>query len=99
MVGCFSVLIDESKDIAKCEELAFSVRYCPDGNVSERFLQLKLLTKFDAKSIMSVTKKQIDKIQGNSNAVPVISLGADGASVMSGEFAGVAQLLKSSHFD
>ena len=54
-----------------------------------------ILTKFDAKSIMTVTKTLIDKVQQNSDIVPVISLGADEASVMSGEFAGVAQMLKS----
>ena len=58
-----------------------------------------MLTKFDAKSIMTVTKTLIDKVQQNSDIVPVISLGADGASVMSGEFAGVAQWLKSSNFE
>ena len=73
MAGCFSALIDESKDLAKREELAFSVRYCQDGNVNERFLHLVMLTKFDVKSIMKVTKTLIDKVLQNSDIVPVIS--------------------------
>ena len=39
----------------------------------------------------------IDIVQNNSDQACLISFGADGASVMSGEYAGVAQLLKS-HF-
>ena len=96
--GCFSALIDESKDLAKREELAFSVRYFINDNITERFVQHSILTEFDAKSITTATRKQIDLVQQNSNFTPVISLGADGANVMSGEIAGVAKLLKS-HFE
>ena len=43
------------------------------------------------------TKALIDIVQNNSDQACLISFGADGASVMSGEYVGVAQLLKS-HF-
>ena len=96
--GIFSILIDESKDKAKREELAFLVRYTVNGCIEERFLNLVTLQKFDAHSIMEKTKALIDIVQNNSDQACLISFGADGASVMSGEYAGVAQLLKS-HFN
>ena len=94
--GLFSVLIDESKDTAKREELAIAVRYYV-GKVVERFYDLRPLTDFGARSIMTFTKEVIDLIIESSGAA-VISLGADGASVMSGAHAGVAELLRSEHF-
>jgi predicted ATPase len=53
--GCFSALIDESKDKGKREELAFSVRYYTE-KVQERFLSLTAITKFDAEAISAVAK-------------------------------------------
>ena len=82
--GCFSALIDESKDKGKREELAFAVRYYLEGRVIERFVAIVMLTEFD--------------VQNNSDSAVMISLGADGASVMSGEFSGVAQRLRSTYF-
>ena len=96
--GCFSALIDESKDKGKREELAFAVRYYFEGRVIERFVALVMLTEFDAESITTATKKMIDNVQNNSDSAVMISLGADGASVMSGEFSGVAQRLRSTYF-
>lgn len=95
--GCFSALIDESKDKGKREELAFSVRYYTN-KVQERFLSMTALTKFDAEAISAVTKDLISDVQQKSNGSPIISLGADGASVMSGWLAGVAELLRSRYF-
>ena len=94
--GLFSALIDESKDNAKREELAIAVRYYV-GNIVERFFDLRPLEDFGARSIMTFTKGVIDLIIKYSGAA-LISLGADGASVMSGKFAGVAEFLRSEHF-
>ena len=94
--GLFSALIDESKDTAKREELAIAVRYYV-GKVVERFYDLRPLEDFGARSIMTFTKEVIDLIIERSGAA-IVSLGADGASVMSGQYAGVAELLRSEHF-
>ena len=94
--GLFSALIDESKDTAKREELAIAVRYYV-GKVVERFYDLRPLEDFGARSIMTFTKEVIDLIIERSGAA-IVSLGADGASVMSGQNAGVAELLRSEHF-
>ena len=90
-------LIDESKDKGKREELAFSVCYLSyyTEKVQERFLSMNALTKLDAEAISAVTEDLISEVQQKSNGSPIISLGADGASVMSGRLAGVAELLRS----
>ena len=89
---CFSALIDECKGKGNREELAFSVCYYTK-KLQERFLSMTALTKFDAEAISAVTKDLISEVQQKSNGLPIISLGADGASVMSGQLAGVAELL------
>ena len=93
----FSVLIDESKDMGKREELALVIRYFKE-KVVERFFSMKMLTDFDAEAIKDVTKKNIDDISQKSDGSNIASIGADGASVMSGQFGGVAELLRSEHF-
>lgn len=85
--GMFSALIDESKDAAKREELALAVRYSA-GNVVERFVYLRKLDQFDAHTIKECVNELINNIKP----------GADGASVMSGEIAGGAELLRSEYF-
>ena len=95
--GMFSALIDESKDTAKREEFALAVRYFA-GKVVERFYDLRHLDLFDARTIMNVAKEMVETIIQISEGAIIVSLGADGASVMSGEFGGVAKLLRSEHF-
>lgn len=95
--GMFSALIDESRDTAKREEFALAVRYYA-GKVVERFYDLRHLGSFDARTIMKVTQEIVDNIIQSSEGCIVVSLGADGGSVMSGEFGGVAELLRSEHF-
>ncbi len=95
----FSTLIDESKDTAEREELALAVRYSAE-KVMERFVDLqKLRDQFDAHTIKEHTKEVIGCIIDALEGSVVVSLGADGASVMSGEFAGVAELLSSEQFN
>ena len=93
----FSALIDESKDAAKREELALAVRYSA-GNVVERFVYLRKLDQFDGQAINECVSELINCIIQSSGGSMVICLGADGASVMAGEFPGVAELLHSDYF-
>ena len=95
--GVYSVLIDESKDKGKKEELALAVRYYSE-KVVERFIELKHLSEFDAQTIAAHTKDLIELVTQHSNGSVVISLGPDGVSVMSGEYAGVGEILRSRHF-
>ena len=64
----------------------------------ERFIEIKHLSEFDAQTIAAQTKDLIELVKQHSNGSVVISLGADGASVMSGEYAHVGEILRSQHF-
>ena len=57
-----------------------------------------LQTSFDASSIKEVTKLVLDDISQRSDGSIVASIGADGASVMSGQYSGLAELLRSEFF-
>ena len=91
-------MIDESKDLGKREELALVARYFFKEKVRERCFNVQVLTEFDAPAIKTATQKVIDEIIQLSDGSQIASLGADGASVMSGQFAGVAELLRSQSF-
>ena len=47
--------------------------------------------------IVNVAKEMVETIIQISEGAIIVSLGADGASIMSGEFGGVAKLLRSEH--
>ena len=87
----FSALIGESKDTAKREELALAVRYSA-GNVVERFVYPRKLEQFDGQAIKECVNERINCIIISSGGSMVICLGADGASVVAGEFSGATEL-------
>ena len=63
------------------EELTFSVQYYID-KVIERFIDLEMLTKFDAKTITCHAIDIIDQIQQHLDVSVDICLVADGDSVI-----------------
>lgn len=85
--SCFSVLADETTDIANIEQLSLCVRYIDEGIVQETFLEfvpvLDVTGKGIATSIIESLKSagiDITKMRGQ---------GFDGAASMSGKFNGV----------
>ena len=65
-----------------------------NGKVAERFYYLRPLELFDGKTISAFAKEVVNEISQSSEGCIVVSLGADGVRVMSGEFPGVARLLR-----
>ena len=92
--GLFSILVDETKDISKKEQLTVVLR-CIDpkeATIHEYFLTFVEATSLDAKSLTqyivnTITKHQLD-------LTCIVSQGYDGASVMSGNCSGVQTWLK-----
>ena len=92
--GLFSILVDESKDSSKMEQLTLCLR-CVDPNeaaIHEYFLTFVEASTLDAKSLTqyivnTLTKHQLD-------LTCIVSQGYDGASVMSGHCSGVQTRLK-----
>ena len=73
------------------------VRYYYDGRVTERCYNMQCLVEFDAEAISTATQDVIQEIIDQSGGT-ICSLGADGASVMSGQLNGVAQRLRTERY-
>ncbi|XP_028408662.1 zinc finger MYM-type protein 1-like [Dendronephthya gigantea] len=91
--GMYSMLIDECKDNAGHEELSTCFRFVNDeGQIEERFYDLARLKETDAQTI--VNEGVLATIEKLSSSTTLLALGADGASVMSGCYEGVAAKLR-----
>ncbi|XP_076902696.1 uncharacterized protein LOC143557528 [Bidens hawaiensis] len=88
----FSILVDESRDISKKEQMDVVLRYVDKlGFVKERFIGLVHVMETTALSL----KSAIDKLfaRHNLSIGSVRGQGYDGASNMSGEFNGLKALI------
>ena len=47
----YSLLVDESKDVSKKEQMSIMLRYVQEGNVHERFIGFVHISKLDANSL------------------------------------------------
>ncbi|KAL6582954.1 hypothetical protein OROMI_005032 [Orobanche minor] len=87
----FSLLVDESSDVSKKEQMAVVLRYVTCGIVKERFVGLVHVKQTNALSLKSAIeslfaehKVSLKKVRGQ---------GYDGASNMRGEFNGLKALI------
>jgi hypothetical protein len=91
--GMYLMLIDECKDNAGHEELSTCFRFVNDeGRIEERYYDLVRLKETDAETI--VNEGVLPTSKKLSLSTTLLALGADGASVMSGCYKGVAAELK-----
>jgi len=92
--GLFSILVDETKDISKKEQITFVLR-CIDpkeGTVHEYFLTFVEATTLGTKGL---TESIVDTLTKHGlDLACIVSQGYDGASVMSGHCTGVQTRLK-----
>ena len=95
--GLFWILVDETKDISKKEQITFVLR-CIDRKeaaIHEYFLTFVEATSLDAKSVTQYIEDTIKKHQLDLTCI--VSQEYDGASVMSGNcqlWVGIAQVFK-----
>ena len=88
--GMYSIMVDETKDCSKTEQMSIALRYWDTASmkVNERFL-----TFIEAKSLTAedLTKYIINtlKVEYHLDLDSIVSQGYDGASVMSGKNTGV----------
>ena len=89
----FSLLVDETKDLSKKEQMAIVLRYVDSkGMLHEHFLTYVEAASVTAKSL---TKYILDTLQTfHLDPKWIISQGYDGASVMSGHCSGVQQCIR-----
>lgn len=88
----FSVMVDETKDLSKKEQMAILVRYFSDGIVKERVIGTYHMEKVDAASLADFIYNEIE--QSGLIWSNCVAQCYDGASVMSGCFSGVQARLR-----
>ena len=90
----FSVIIDECKDVCNFKQLSLCLRYSIGSRPIERFVQLVHLSdgSYGAQAIIKEVEKLVTELIHVGGVLT--GLGADGASVMSGQWADVQALLK-----
>ena len=82
--GYYSIIVDESKDLAKKEQMSFVVRYfnLNDRKIHERFLSFSQAKCLDAASLSEYIKSFMTEFDFDPKKL--VSQGYDGASIMSG---------------
>lgn len=86
--GAYAVLVDETKDASKKEQLSFLIRFVDKNlNVQEKTLGCYHMTRCDAQSLSDAILRIIDENKLDRNRC--VAQCYDGASVMSGAFSGV----------
>lgn len=85
----FALIVDESKDVSKSEQVSFVLRYYLKGQVYESFLQFEAAKKLDAKSLTNKILSCLESF-GLDYKENLVAQCYDGASVMSGRLSGVS---------
>ena len=89
----FSILVDDTKDIRKIEQMSIVLRYFDTFKkfVNERFIEFFQPDGLDAKSLVSCTSAVLN--EHNIKFEKCIAQSYDGASVMSGDVGGVKRII------
>ena len=92
--GVYSILVVETKDSSKTEQMAIFVRYVDvqEATIHELFLTYVAVSSRDAKSLTEYILETFKSYNLDSGSIE--SQGYDGASVISGKCAGVQKRVK-----
>ncbi|XP_026819519.1 zinc finger MYM-type protein 1-like [Rhopalosiphum maidis] len=86
----FAIMVDETKDISKIEQLSVILRYYLDGIVYERFMGFRAAGSLCATSLFTYIKEILTI--SNVDIKKCVGQTYDGTNVMSGKFNGVQAL-------
>lgn len=89
----FSVIVDETKDVQKKEQMSFVLRYFYNGVVHESFLEFEVAEHLDAAALSDKIICFLEK-HGLEYKKNLVGQGYDGAAVMRGAHAGVQAKIK-----
>ena len=87
--GEFSLMADETKDVAKTEQISFVLRYFYKGSVHESFLTYKAAESLNAEGLSKTIVSTLESF-GLDYKENLVGQGYDGAAVMSGKLSGVS---------
>ena len=88
----FALLVDETKDLSKQEQLTFVLRYVFECEVREEFLGFRVAEGLTAESLSNAIQDEMKQIGVNIHNL--VGQGYDGAAVMSGKCAGVQEKIR-----
>ncbi|CAF4657931.1 unnamed protein product [Rotaria socialis] len=89
----FSIMIDETTDISKLEQVSLVVRYTDDQfKVHERFMGFARTTEMTGEALFNLLLEWLKKL--NLDVKNIVAQLYDGASAMRGEYKGVPARLK-----
>ena len=87
--GCFSIVVDETKDCSKTEQRSFVVRYVNQGTIKEEFIGFEKAEGLTADALTSKICEVLGRTGIDIQKCVRWAMLYDGASVMSGCAAGV----------
>ena len=90
--GPFSVIVDGTSDISRCEQMSLTLRYENNNVIDEAFVGYVPLKEQNAEAIATAIKKKLADM--GLNLGKMVGQGYDGASVMSGRENGVQALIR-----
>lgn len=86
----YSIIVDETMDLTKLEQVSFCVRYCDDNlEIFERFLGFFSTPTTNAEALYDLIKHLINSFKLQNKLL--VGQGYDGAATMSGNKTGVAK--------
>ena len=88
----FALMVDESKDIRKTEQISIVVLYLKGNNLREEFLHFAHADGLDADSLLRSIQQTLSQCNIDKNMC--VGQCYDGAAVMSGSKSGVQQKFK-----
>ncbi|KAF0747851.1 zinc finger MYM-type protein 1-like, partial [Aphis craccivora] len=88
----FALIVDETKDKSKTEQLSVVVRYYIQGSIHERFMGFKPAKQLNASSLLNYIKEILQKC--SVDLQKCVAQTYDGAAVMSGRLNGVQKLFR-----
>jgi len=90
----FAIMIEETKDITKTEQLSVVVRYYYNNEIKERFLGFTPLKNLDANALFNHNHIQLKLNKCKIDINKCVAQTYDGANVMRGSINGVQNLFK-----
>lgn len=89
----FALLVDETKDLSKKEQLSFVLRYVYDCEIYEEFIGFRVAEDLTAEGLSDAIQDEMKRI--GVNIQHLVGQGYDGAAVMSGKCSGVQARIRS----
>jgi hypothetical protein len=90
--GPYSIIIDETTDLSRDEQVAFCIRYVYKGQIKERFVKFNTTASTRSADLEQIVLRHLRELGLSGNFI--VGQSYDGASNMSGIYTGLAARLR-----